>query len=103
MRIEQIFDSQEMIMGRMISVSKSRYREMYPDNTVYFNANIFTLSDGKIWWGDIDLTLDREKLKLIASELGEDLFILREMDGRFENEELSQGEIISRAVSKIGK
>jgi len=76
---------------------------MHPENVVYFNANIFTLSEGKIWWGDLDLTAEGETLKSIASSMGEDLFILREMDGRFENESLPQGEIISKAVAKISK
>jgi hypothetical protein len=71
--------------GRMISPSKSSYREKFPENLVVFNANICT-SKEKIWYGDIDVTLDREKLKSLASEMGEEIFVLREMDGRFENE-----------------
>jgi len=103
MNANLIFRNHGMSAGRMISSSKSFYRSEFPDHEVYFNANIFTLSEGKIWWGDLDLTIDRNSLQEIASDLGEDLFILREMDGRFENESLPQSEIISRATAKITK
>lgn len=101
--MKEIFKNYDFYFGRMISASKSSYREKYPDNEVYFNANIFVLGEGKVWWGDLDVTLDRESLESIARDLGKDLFILREMDGRFENENLKDSEIISRSICKISK
>ena len=101
--MESIFENEKLLSGRMISHSKSSYRDKFPDNEVYFNANIFVLGEGKIWYGDIDVTNDREKLENIARELGKDLYILREMDGRFENEELKDSEIITKATCKITK
>jgi hypothetical protein len=83
---DRIFDRHGFMMGRMISGSKSLYRQRYPDNEVYFNANIVIESAGKIWYGDIDLTLDTPKLKEVANILGEPLYVLYEMDARFENE-----------------
>jgi hypothetical protein len=71
--------------GRMISGSKSRYRTLFPENIVVFNANICT-ADEKIWFGDIDITLDKQALIELASALSKEIYILREMDGRFENE-----------------
>jgi hypothetical protein len=71
--------------GRMISNSKSAYKEKYPDNLVIFNANICT-SDLKIWWGDLDLTKSLGELSGLAEILEEDLYVLYELDGRFENE-----------------
>ena len=72
--------------GRLISGSKSSYKDRFPDNLVVFNANIFTESHGKIFFGDIDITKDAETLKYIAAELDEVLYVLNEMAGRFENE-----------------
>lgn len=69
-------------MARMISGSKSMYRERYPGNEVYFNANIIT-EHGKVWYGDLDITRDREALQKAATESRTDLYILSEMDGRF--------------------
>jgi len=71
--------------GKMISGSKSGYRDKYPKNLVVFNSNICT-AKGKDWFGDIDITLEREALKNLASELGETVYVLYEMDGRFEHE-----------------
>jgi hypothetical protein len=99
----EIFRKNNLVNGRLLSMSKSTYRNQFPDNEVYFNANIFVLGEGKVWFGDIDVTRDIDVLESISSELGKDLYILRESDGRFENEFLSESEIISKSVYKISK
>jgi hypothetical protein len=101
--MESIFENEKLLSGRIISFSKSGYREEFPDNEVYFNSNIFVLGEGKIWYGDIDVTKEKEQLENVAREIGKDLYILREMDGRFGNEELKDSEIITRAMCKITK
>lgn len=72
--------------GRMIAGSKSWYYKTYPMNIPVFNANI-CIASGKIWFGDIDLTFDKTKLMQIANTIGESVYVLRESDGRFENED----------------
>ena len=101
--MKSIFENEKLLSGRIISFSKSGYREEFPDNEVYFNSNIFVLGEGKIWYGDIDVTKEKEQLENVAREIGKDLYILREMDGRFGNEELKDSEIITRAMCKITK
>lgn len=101
--MEEVFINKGFFPGRLIAGSKSFYRSSFPDHEVYFNANIFILGEGKIWYGDLDITKDYETLKEIASLLMVDLFVLTEHDGRFENENLSDSEIISRSVCKISK
>jgi hypothetical protein len=76
--------------GRMISFSKSGYRRDHPENIVIFNANIIQKIDGryeKIWFGDLDITLDYEKLIQISELLDTEIFVLHEMDCRFDNED----------------
>ena len=85
----KIFWNNGFISGRMISGSKTAYRNNHPDHEVIFNANIITDPEGKIWHGDIDYTLDKDNLKEIAKQLDRDLYILYEMDARFENENKS--------------
>lgn len=80
--------------GRMISGSKSGYHRAFPQQVPVFNANICT-NKGKIWYGDIDLTLDEAKLQQLSRELRQNLYVLYEMDGRFENESVPQ---LDRAV-----
>lgn len=87
--------------GRLISYSRTTYLRKYPDNDVYFNANIVIKKYGKIWYGDLDITRDSEHLKNVANSVGEDLYILREMDARFENENLPFSEYQKRAVAVI--
>jgi hypothetical protein len=99
--IGDLFNRYELMPGRMISGSKSYYRDSYPDHTVVFNGNIVTKKRGKIWYGDLDVTLDFDNLKGVADELGEDLYILREMDARFDNENAGFKYWKSKAIAII--
>ena len=73
--------------GRMISGSKSGYRNSYPDNLAIFNANLCTKGGGKIWYGDVDVTKSKDALVEIAKKSGEAIYVLYEMDARFESED----------------
>jgi hypothetical protein len=99
--IYKLFADNNLRIGRMISGSKSSYREKYPDHVVVFNANIITESRNKIFYGDLDLNLDIDNLTNVAKSLGEPLYVLREMDGRFENENKDFEFYKSRAVMVI--
>jgi hypothetical protein len=101
--LQELFNEHGFGIARMISGSKSGYRNAHPDNLVCFNANIFVLGEGKVWFGDLDITLDEGELKKVAEGLGKDLYVLREMDGRFGNEELQDEKIAELAVAKISK
>lgn len=72
--------------GAMISASKGDYLNRYPKHIVVFNSNIVTEDGEKIWFGDIDITLDEQKLVDLSNELNKSIYVLKEMDGRFENE-----------------
>jgi len=72
--------------GRMISYSKSNYIKANKFNVVAFNANM-CIAGEKIWHGDLDITKDVIALSNIAKIAGETIYILNEMDARFENEE----------------
>lgn len=72
--------------GRMISGSKSGYCKAHPENFAIFNANLCTKNE-KIWYGDLDLTLDKNILSEIAVKMNETLYVFFEMDARFENED----------------
>jgi hypothetical protein len=72
--------------GRMISLSKTLYREAHPDHLVVFNSNV-CLARGKIWRGDLDLTEDEQLLVELARRIGETVYVLYEFAGRFDNED----------------
>lgn len=57
------------IPGRMISGSKLAYSNAHPGHVVFFNANLYDSQGTKIWYGDVDVTLDRPKLEQIARDL----------------------------------
>ena len=73
--------------GRMVCGSKSLYSDRNPANITIFNSNVCTKEDGKLWYGDIDVTIDAEKLLDLAATIGKTVYVLYEMDGRFENED----------------
>lgn len=84
--------------GRMLSGSKSYYFDRHPGHVVYFNGNIIIPAKGKIWFGDIDINKDGDKLREVAQKHNTVIYVLREMDGRFENELLSPDNLIKKAV-----
>jgi hypothetical protein len=87
--ITQIIERVLGYSGRMISGSKSGYRKVYPENVPVFNANLVIEDAGKyvkIWHGDVDLTTDAEKLLKASEKTAKKLYVLYEMDARFENE-----------------
>jgi hypothetical protein len=71
--------------GRLLGWSKSAYVQEHPSHKVVFNGNICIKSSGKIWYGDLDLTLDNEALEALARSISEPIYILYEHDGRFNN------------------
>lgn len=72
--------------GTMMSGSKSGYGKAHPKNIAVFNGNLATKESGKIWYGDLDVTLGSQKISDLAKEIQQDIYLLYEMDGRFENE-----------------
>lgn len=82
-----IFEALGFYFGRLLSGSKSGYNKTFPDHKVIFNSRVYDLKtyerekDGaikdwfagqpiEIWYGDLDLTIDNEKLKEIANKIG---------------------------------
>lgn len=72
--------------------SKSRYSNRHKENFVVFNSNLVTKEYGKIWYGDLDLTKSEAVLIQLSKRLGVELYVLYEMDGRFDNEETTKTE-----------
>lgn len=99
--IYKIFMNFGLMMGRMICGSKSEYWKTHRDNLIVFNANIIIESREKVWHGDLDVTEDYEKLEKVSEALEETLYILNEMDARFETENESVKELMKKAVVKI--
>lgn len=89
----QLMD-RKLYEGRMISYSKLSP----PGEKCVFNANIITKSNGKVWYGDINLTKEGKLLKEVADYIGEPLYVLRESDCRFRTENDPVDLLISRAV-----
>ena len=89
--------------GKMVGASKSIYTYDNPSNIVIFNANLATKDDGKFWYGDIDLTLSMDTVIDIAKDIGKDVYVLYEMDARFENEENPKLDKAVLVVSPEGK
>jgi len=94
----KVFENSGFFFGRMVSGSKTLYLERFPDHTVVFNSRIYTVEtwekekNGKIkdffegqkieiWYGDLDLTIDTEKLKQIAKKIG--TFVITSEHGRY--------------------
>lgn len=92
--IQKIFKAYNFFDGRMIGGSKSFYCKEHPDDLIVFNANVVMPEFGKVWYGDISITLDGESLKEIAKCLDTILYVTDEMSARFGNENRPVKELI---------
>jgi hypothetical protein len=94
-----LLEENKLRCGRMIAGSKRS-----PEGQLcIWNANIITRTEGKVWYGDLNLTKEGNLLKQIAKEYGEPLYVLREMDCRFESETGVISTLISKAVWSTDK
>lgn len=98
---KDIFRENGLVNGRMISGSKSGYTSRNKGNVIVFNARICTLSEGIIWWGDLDITKEEEILKTVAEQIGQSIYILRESDA-WDEESVNEKLILERNVTKFG-
>jgi len=96
--IQQHFEAYNLHSGRMVGGSKTGYRNEHPDDLIIFNANILMPGYGKVWYGDLNLTEDYLVLREIAQNLNTELYVLRESDGRFGEEDKPLNELIKKAV-----
>lgn len=78
-------------MGRMFSGSKAAYMGQHPNNRVFFNACLFDKDNQQIWFGDVDLTLDKENLQNLANEIGT-IYVTSEYPFRWDG--LEKGKIL---------
>jgi len=92
--ISSLFTDRKLHCGRMLSASKKS-----TDGSIcVWNSNVISPSKGKIWFGDLNITKEGKKLKEIATELGEPLYVLREHDARFGSELEPIESLIAKAV-----
>lgn len=85
--------------GRTIASSKTSYREHHPDRVPVFNANL-ALRAGRVWHGDLDLSVDEPALVAFARRVGQTVYVLHESDGRFEHE---TDPVLERAVYRVNQ
>lgn len=79
--------------GRMITATKSGYQSCHPDNIIIFNANVAIVGYNKFWYGDLDLTVDKDLLLKCSKEIGKPLYIFYEFDLHFQYEMINVPEI----------
>ena len=90
--------------GRMMSYSKSGYRERRPTNVCVFNSRLVTVLAGQsecVWWGDIDVTLWEERLVALARLIEKPLYLFYERDAA--DELLADLDRALLTVSPIGQ
>tara|TARA_R110000824_G_scaffold169965_7_gene347166 strand:+ start:4135 stop:4539 length:405 start_codon:yes stop_codon:yes gene_type:complete len=96
--ITQIFESNEFPFGYMLDGQKWKYSESFPNHLVIFNANVLTKSHGKVWYGDLDVSISHARLKKIAEQVGEPLYVLHESAARFGEENKPVKRLLAQAV-----
>lgn len=83
--------------GKMVGASKGAYSRKHPDHKVVYNANVVVQSKlrfqrfrkprvEKVWYGDLDLTLESVKVQNFANTLGRTVYVLYESAAQFKTE-----------------
>lgn len=81
MKIEEILKEELGPSGRLISMSKGRYHFNNPNNIALFNGNLCTEEEGKIWYGDIDVTEELDKLLSLSKATETYTYCMKMMPG----------------------
>jgi len=91
--------------GKMIAGSKGRFRHNNPTAFAVFNSNLVTQTGKKVWHGDLNLSDKKtiSDLKTCSNVVGETLYVLYEMDARFENESNPKIEEYALKIALNGK
>jgi hypothetical protein len=71
-------ENNDLHVGRMLSWSKSSYRKSHPDGKAIFNACIYNTDAIQVWWGDLDMVIDVEKLQNISNESNQEFYVTTE-------------------------
>jgi hypothetical protein len=69
-------------LGRLIAESKTGYMRRHPQHAVIFNATIADSTGRRLWWGDVDLTIEEDILVQLAERVGLHLNVYYEGDSR---------------------
>jgi hypothetical protein len=72
-------------LGRMIASTKTGYGQAHPGHVAIFNANV-CVAGQKAWYGDLDLTRDEVRLRVLAARVGAPIHVLFEQAARFAQE-----------------
>jgi hypothetical protein len=102
--LQSVKDTARLLLGhtgRLIAGSKTLYSKTFPKNFVVFNANIVVEGLGKVWHGDLDITRDEALLVRLAELTDREVFVLYEMDGRFEHEVRPKVDKATYKVSRV--
>jgi hypothetical protein len=97
--IYDTFEKHGLRCGRIISGGKTSP----PGCKCVWNANVISPSISKLWYGDINLTREGDKLKKVAADIGETLYVLRESDARFGTETAPVQSLLNKAVWSTDK
>jgi hypothetical protein len=62
--------------GRHVAFRKATYLQAFPRRVVIFGAHLTDEAGNDLWYGDLDLTVDEQKLLDLADALGEELFLM---------------------------
>ena len=82
---------------------KKIYRNTNPDHLVVFNASIVIKNVGKIWSGDIDLTLFEENLLRASYAIRQKLYVIPQQNCYGEEWQYNKAVYIAGKIPKFRK
>ena len=78
MNFTEIFKNHNLPSRNLLCYSKSEYIRENQGHNIIFNCSIYTLEDGCIWKGDIDITKSLKDLLSISTIIKKKLYCVKE-------------------------
>jgi hypothetical protein len=80
----KLFTAKDLYLGRKLTYDQATYEKEHRQRKPVFDVAICNLAGDAIWWGDLELSIDSEKIQNISEELGMYLFVIPQKFLRYE-------------------
>ena len=80
------FVAKDLYRGRKLTLpgKESEYSKKFPTHKPVFDVAVCNLAGDVLWWGDLELQTDADKIQSISEQLGMYLFVIPQRFIRYE-------------------
>lgn len=80
----KLFTAKDLYLGRKLTYDQATYASEHRQRKPVFDVAICDLEGNAIWWGDLEMAVDTDKIQAISEEIGKYLFVIPQKFLRYE-------------------